>query len=260
MIKGVLLDLAGVVYEGDHAIAGAAEAVACLRGAGLAVRFISNTTRQPLYAILGKLHRLGLDVSDADLLTPAVAARGWLAANACSPRLLVHPDLAEEFDGLPGDRAPAVIVGDAGTAFTYDALNRAFREIEAGAAFLALAPNRVFRDADGKLSLDAGPFVKALEFAAGRQAIVLGKPSPDFFALALDDMDCAPGDAVMVGDDAENDVAGALTAGLGKAVLVRTGKFRPGDETRFEPRPSHVAGDLAAAADWILARGGAAAS
>jgi ribonucleotide monophosphatase NagD (HAD superfamily) len=45
---------------------------------------------------------------------------------------------------------------------------------------------------------------------------------------------------VMVGDDAEFDVAGALAAGCGAAVLVRTGKHRPGDESKFAPRPTLV--------------------
>ena len=57
----------------------------------------------------------------------------------------------------------------------------------------------------------------------------------------------------MVGDDAEADVAGALRAGLGGAVLVRTGKYRHGDEERFAPPPTVTVESLSAAADWIVA-------
>ncbi len=56
----------------------------------------------------------------------------------------------------------------------------------------------------------------------------------------------------MVGDDAESDVAGALKAGLSNAVLVRTGKYRDGDEDRFDPPPTAVANDLADAVAWIV--------
>ncbi|WP_287323374.1 HAD-IA family hydrolase, partial [Mesorhizobium sp.] len=86
------------------------------------------------------------------------------------------------------------------------------------------ATNRTFRDADGELSLDAGPFVAALEFASLKRATVLGKPSSEFFLSALASMDCPPDQAIMVGDDAEADIAGALSAGLSGALLVRTGK------------------------------------
>ena len=107
-------------------------------------------------------------------------------------------------------------------------------------------------DNDGKLSLDAGAFVAALEYATANEAIVLGKPSPDFFGSALDSMGCRPDDAVMIGDDAESDVAGALRSGIAQAILVRTGKFQDGDEARFDPSPTVVVKDLAEAAAWIL--------
>ena len=88
----------------------------------------------------------------------------------------------------------------------------------------------------------------ALEFASRRAALVLGKPAPGFFEAALTSMDCPPKHAVMVGDDAEADVAGALRAGLGGAVLVRTGKYTRGDEERFDPPPTVTVENLSAAA------------
>lgn len=258
MIRAVLLDLSGVVYDGDTPIPipGAVEAIARLRDAGLPIRFVSNTTRSPRQAIVAQLDGLGIAVSDDELLTPANAAVAWLTAHGCSPHLLVHPDLEPEFSGVQEGGLKAVVVGDAAEAFGYTAMNAAFRQLVDGAEFLALATNRTFKDADGGLSLDAGAFVAALEFAAGKQAIVLGKPSRDFFHAALAGLGCGPGDAVMVGDDMESDVAGALRAGLGAGLLVRTGKYRPGDEGRFTPHPTAVADDLTGAVDWILRKRG----
>jgi HAD superfamily hydrolase (TIGR01458 family) len=253
MIRGVLLDLAGVIYEGEKALPGALDAVARLRRAGLPLRFATNTTRATKRTVLQRLAGLGLQITESELFTPAQAAREWLTANDCSPSLLVHPDLAQEFED-DSDRAHrAVVVGDVGDAFDYASLNRAFRELIDGANLIALAKNRSFKDADGKLSLDAGAFVAALEFASERTALVLGKPAPGFFEAALASMDCPPKYAVMVGDDAEADVAGALHAGLGGAVLVRTGKYCHGDEKRFKPPPTVTVESISAAADWIVA-------
>ena len=64
------------------------------------------------------------------------------------------------------------------------------------------------------------------------------------------------GQAVMVGDDVEADVAGGQAAGLA-GILVRTGKYRPGDEDLIDPPPDAVVDDIATAADWILERAGA---
>ncbi len=257
--KGVLLDLGGVVFTGDAALPGAVEAIARLRGAGLPLRFATNITRQPRRGVIQQLARMGIAASAEEVLTPAIAARAHLEKHGLAPHLLVHPALLEDFAGLRTgallDTPPnAIVVGDAGEGFTYDALNTAFRLLAKGAAHLALARNRTFRDGDGELSLDAGPFVAALEYAAGGQARIFGKPAPDFFLSAVESIGCAPGEAVMVGDDAESDVAGAAAAGL-SGVLVRTGKYQPGAETAFRPPPTHVAADLAAAADWILAGG-----
>lgn len=256
MIRAVLLDLSGVVYDGDTPVPGAVAAIGRLRAAGLPVRFVSNTTRSPHAAILRRLASLGVPAGHDDLFTPARAAVEWLSRENCVPHLLVHPDIVPEFAGNEfGDRK-AVVVGDAADAFTYGTMNAAFRQLLDGAEFLALATNRTFKDADGRLSLDAGAFVAALEFAAGKQATVLGKPSRDFFRAALGGVGCTPGQAVMVGDDAESDVAGALKAGIGAGLLVRTGKYRAGDESRFAPHPTAVVEDLAGAVDWILAHRG----
>ncbi len=252
MIKGVLLDLAGVVYDGGRAVPGSLAAVDRLRSEGLPIRFLTNTTRTPKAALLESLAKLGLEPEPGALLTPASAARTWLERHDCSPHLLIDPALREDFDGLIGGTERAVVVGDAGRGFSYATLNAAFRELDGGAAFLALATNRVFRDDDGALSLDAGAFVAALEYAARRSPVVLGKPSPEFFGAALESMGIEAGEAVMVGDDAEMDVAGALSAGLAHGLLVRTGKYRTGAENGVEPSPTAVVDDLAAAAGWIL--------
>ena len=124
------------------------------------------------------------------------------------------------------ERADAVIIGDLGSAFGYDVLNRAFRQVMAGAELVALQKNRYWLTADG-LSLDVGPFVAAIEYATGREAFVVGKPSLGFFELVLGDLGVPPASAAMVGDDVESDVGGALRAGLA-GILVLTGKHRRG--------------------------------
>ena len=228
-VRAVLLDLDGVLYVEEEPVDGATDAVAALRAAGHALRFVTNTTSRPRASILERLHRLGFDVADEELLTPAV-----LAVRLCRARghrrvaLLVRDDVRADFAGLEppdeGGGADAVIVGDMGDAFDYALLNGAFRQVMDGAELIALQRNRYWMTPDG-LALDVGPFVAALEYATRTEAVVVGKPAPAFFATALADLGTDPADALMVGDDVESDVGGALAAGLA-AVLVRTGKFR----------------------------------
>lgn len=252
MTKGLLLDISGVLYSGEHEIPGAVQAVARCRARGIPIRFLTNTTRRPKRLIVERLTHFGFQPSAEDVITPSQVACEWLKETGHSPHLLVHPDLCEDFDTVGTGHSFAVVVGDAGRFFDYEMLNAAFRKLEQGAPLLALASNRVFRDTDGLLSLDAGAFVHGLEYAAQVEAKTIGKPAPAFFVAGADSMGLPPAQVTMIGDDAESDVAGALAAGIGKAVLVQTGKYRPGDEERFDPSPSFVAKDVSEAIEWAL--------
>lgn len=253
MLKAVLLDLGGVVYVGRDPLPGAIDAIERLRARGLALRFLTNTTRSSRRMLLDKLRSMGLSIGPDELFVPASAVRQHLEAKKLAAHLLIHPNLQEDFEGLSDGSPGAVVIGDAGEGFTYQALNAAFRVLNSGAEFLALARNKSFRDEDNELSLDAGAFVTALEYSTGLTATVFGKPSEAFFSAALESAGCRADEAVMVGDDVEADVGGAMAAGL-DGILVRTGKYRPGDEKKITPGPSYVADDLSAAADWILSR------
>jgi len=107
-----------------------------------------------------------------------------------------------------------------------------------GAALVAMHRNRYWRTNDG-LQLDAGAYVAALEAVTGATAAVCGKPAAAYFAAALEELGASAGDVAMVGDDVENDVAGAQAAGI-RGVLVRTGKFRPDDLERADVTPDAV--------------------
>lgn len=165
------------------------------------------------------------------------------------PHYLVHPAIADEMG--PGFTEPdAVVIGDAGPYFTFDGLNTAFRLLMRGLPLIAMARNRYFREADG-LTLDLGAFVAALEYAGGVEAEVVGKPARPFFHGALHELGVAPADAVVIGDDLRDDIGGAQAAGI-PGILVRTGKFLPGDEAHGNLHPACIADDFSAAVDLIL--------
>jgi HAD superfamily hydrolase (TIGR01458 family) len=249
--KGFLIDLGGVVYQGDAMIPGSGEAIAALRDAAMPFRFLTNTTSAPRRTIVNKLAAMGVAVEPEHVFTPAFAARRRIAEGGLKPHFLVRPALMEDFRDLPEGSRPAVIVGDAGDGFTYDAMNEAFRMIEAGAEFIALATNREFAGPGGKPCLDTGAFVAALEYASGRNATVVGKPAPAFFLAACADMGLEPGETAMIGDDAEFDASAAVSCGL-TGVLVHTGKWHQGAADGLDPPPSAEFPDLKAAVDALL--------
>ena len=191
-MRGVLLDIDGVVYVGGAPVPGAAEAVAWLASEGVPHLFLTNTTSRPRQAIVDKLTGMGVAATADQVLTPAVAAVEWLRRHHVDrPALFVPEATAAEFADLDPlargaeDGAGAVVVGDLGEAWDFGTLNRAFRLLMRDPAppLLALGLTRYWRADDG-LRLDAGAYVRALEYAAGRAAVVLGKPDEAFYGSA----------------------------------------------------------------------------
>lgn len=235
-MAGLLLDLDGVLYVGDDAIPGAAEAVRWLQQTGVPHLFVTNTTSRPRSQVVERLQRMGVPVEAEQVLTPAVAAADWLARHEVRrPALFVPTATADElaaFDPVPAtdeSGAGAVVVGDLGDGWDFATLNRAFRLLmdDPRPPLVALGRTRYWRAPDG-LRLDTGAFVAALETATGTPAVVLGKPDAAFYRAALDRLRLDRTDVVMVGDDIRTDVDGAQRAGL-TGVLVRTGKFCDAD-------------------------------
>lgn len=235
-VRGVLLDLDGVLYVGDDPVPGAVDVVDWLVDEGIGHRFLTNTTSRPRQAVVDRLVGMGFAVRSDQVLTPAVAAVSWLHERGTGrPALFVPEATAAELaalDPLPADDpgpAGAVVLGDLGDGWDFATLNRAFRLLteNPAAALLALGMTRYWRAPDG-LRLDTGPFVRALEYATGRDAVVLGKPDATFYGTAVASLGLEPHQVVMVGDDVRVDVEGAQHAGLA-GLLVRTGKFSPAD-------------------------------
>lgn len=247
--KAVLIDLAGVLHTGDDPLPGAVLALARLRATGLPLRFLTNTTRTPSNVLFAKLQRMGFTLAAGEIQTAALAARTLVRQRGLRPLWLIHPDIAAEM----GDSSPdpdVVVLGDMGPHFTYPILNHAFRLLMQGIPLMAMARNRYFMEPDG-LSLDMGAFVAGLEYSAGIKAEITGKPAPAFFAAALAELGVTPGEAVLIGDDLSDDIGGAQAAGI-PGILVRTGKFRPGDDEHPAIRPAAVFDDFAATVDAIF--------
>lgn len=233
MIEGFLFDLDGTVYEEDQAIPGAAEAIEALRRHGIPFRFTTNTTRRPRSALAAKLRGMGVPARAEEILSAPAAAARWLRDRGLlRAQLLLAEATCEEFAGFEiVDRDPqVVVVGDLGAAWTFPLLDQAFRNLMAGAELVAIQRNRYWHT-EGRLSLDAGPFVAALEYGSGKTATLMGKPSAAFFEAAAKELQLPPERIAVVGDDLESDVAGARAAGM-IGVAVRTGKYRPEDEER----------------------------
>jgi HAD superfamily hydrolase (TIGR01458 family) len=253
-IGGLLIDLDGTVYQGSELLPGASTAIERLREAELPLLFTTNTSRKSRRDILDFLGGLGLDVEGQEVFSAPVAAAEWLAERGVQRiQLLLPRSTHADFEGfeISDENPDMVLVGDLGSDFTFERLNAAFRSLRGGAGLVAVHRNRFWLP-DAGPTLDAGPFVAALEYAARTEATLVGKPSAAFFRTAAARTGVPVGRLAVVGDDVESDVIGARAAGL-QSIQVRTGKFDPTLHTDLLPRerPHLIVDSLAALPDLL---------
>lgn len=254
-IDGVLLDMDGVLAQSWRPLPGAVETLAWLRERRFAFRIVTNTTTHTRSGFARTLTEAGLPVEADDVITAVAGTAAHLreAHPAARVFLLSDGDAREDLEGIElvdVDQADVIVLGGASDDFTYATLNRVFRRVMDGADLVGMHRNLFWRTDEG-LQLDSGAFIAGIEEASGRAAAICGKPSPAFFAQAVSLLGTRAERTAMVGDDVENDVLGAQSAGL-VGVLVKTGKFAPEHLERAGRRPDHVLetiGDLTALLD-----------
>jgi HAD superfamily hydrolase (TIGR01458 family) len=245
-VSVVCLDIDGTLTDGVRgpAIPGVAAATRLLRAA-FPVRLVTNTTSVPHAALARHLLGLGLLDDAASLLTPAtVAARVLPERGHDSGVLIVEPGAREDYEWFREDHeGRAVVLATEAHNLRIADLQPAFRRLLQGAAFYTLQRNRYFRKGDA-LVTDLGPLAAFFTYASGVEAETLGKPSPLLFDAIAAECGVPRQEILMSGDDAEFDVAASVRLGMVGA-LVRTGKYRAGDETRVSPPPTLVVESVA---------------
>jgi len=243
-ISGLMLDLSGTVHVDDKLLPGVQEAVTLVRNHGIPIQFVTNTSKENLSSLAKKVKGAGLEVEEEAIFTSLTAAKDLVLKKQLRPLLLLEPSAADQFSDVDVSDPNCVLVGLAPSQFHYERMNEAFQLVMGGADLIAVNKSRYFQKGSN-LSLGTGAFVAGLEFSADCQAVVVGKPSKTFFELAaarftgnipLDEI-------LMVGDDVRDDVIGAQEAGL-LGGLVKTGKYRPGDEEKCETKPNFVFDNL----------------
>jgi HAD superfamily hydrolase (TIGR01458 family) len=243
-IRGVLLDLDGTLTDGvgGPALPGAIEAVRRLR-ARAPVRFVTNTTSRTRAFLADALSRAGFGAEADDIVNPMSVARVVLLERAHAEGiLLAAPDSLPElswFRPTAPERARSVLLATEGHDLTIGDLAPAIEALLGGARLYTLQANRLFQR-DGRLVSDTGPLAAFLSYASAVPWENLGKPSPLLFGQIADALGLPLSALALCGDDAEFDASGAVAAGLGAGVLVKSGKYRPGAEALVTPPPSHL--------------------
>jgi len=242
-IDGLLLDIDGVLAVSWEPLPGAVEAMSALRERGVPFRLITNTTTKTRADLASTLRDAGFDVGEEEIVTAVVATTANLRTAHPGSKVFVlsDGDAREDLTGidLVGiEDADVIVIGGASEDFTYATMNKIFRRLMDGASLVGMHRNLFWKTSEG-WELDGGAYIAGLEEAADTTATICGKPEQAYFDAALAMLGLEADRVAMVGDDMVNDILGAQAAGL-TGILVRTGKYREGDEEHPEGSPDHV--------------------
>jgi phosphoglycolate/pyridoxal phosphate phosphatase family enzyme len=240
-VRLVIFDLDGVVYRGAEPIAGAAELIAWLHDAGVAVRFATNNSMVAREGYVERLGAMGIATTVEEIVTSSSATVEHLKRHAPDVRRVLAigaEGLREELTAagfvtamagdvsaaVPGgaleERYDAVIVG-LDPCFDYARLASAMSAVAAGARLIATNADARYPTPAGFLP-GAGSIVAALAAATGVTPEVIGKPEPAMFRAIIEAAGVPAGETVVVGDNPASDIAGARRAGCA-SILVLTG-------------------------------------
>ena len=222
-MRGLVFDLDGCVWTGEVLTPGAAEVLALIRRQGKGLCFLTNNSRARARTMQAKLERLGVEAKEAEVLTPLeilgeVVAQRWGPSRVLAiggPELAaVMVEAGHSLVPVDAYRDATVVVVGNDFDFSYERLTAAARAVDAGAAFVTPNIDPRLPMEDGQFLPGCGAIVEAVASAAGARPIVIGKPEPPLFELALQRMGLTVDEAAMVGDSIDSDVRGARRIGM----------------------------------------------
>ncbi|GAC1524025.1 MAG: HAD-IIA family hydrolase [Chloroflexota bacterium] len=247
-VRAVIMDMDGVVIQGDHLIDGAQEVIQRLQSKGVKVLILTNNSIYTQRDLAARLRVMGLDVPHEALYTSALATARFLHDQ--------HPEGTAYVVGESGlttaihdinytitDHQPDYVVLGETTTYSFERIAKAMRLVMGGARFIATNPDPIGPGRDGMLPA-TGALAALISRASGVDAYFVGKPNPLMLRTALRALDVHSEEAIMVGDRMDTDIIMGTESGM-ETVLVLTGVTRREDVDRFPYRPSRILESIA---------------
>jgi NagD protein len=249
-----LTDMDGVLVREDRALPGAAEFLSRLDERGKRYLVLTNNSIFTPRDLAARLVRSGLQVPEESIWTSALATATFLADQLPHGSAYVIGEAGlttalHEVGYTLTDRDPDFVVLGETRTYSFEAITRGIRLVEAGARFIATNPDVTGPSAEGPLPA-TGSVAALITRATGVEPYFVGKPNPMMFRSAMNRIQAHSETTVMVGDRMDTDVVAGIEAGL-ETILVLTGSTRSEQVGRFPFRPSRVLDSIADAIELI---------
>jgi NagD protein len=248
MAHGLLIDMDGVIYGGNHLIPGADKFISRLIKEDIPFTFMTNNSQRTRLETVRKLKRLGIDVSDKHIYNSAIATANFLKSQ--SPKGTVYvlgeggllSSLTEHGLTMVETEPDFVVLGE-GRNFTLEMVGKAVNMILEGAKLIATnrdpSPKRKGWD-----NLGISATAAMIEEATGKKAFVIGKPSPVMMRSARKYIGLETAETTIIGDTMDTDIQGGVQMGY-KTILVLSGVSRRDELNNYAFQPDLIAESVA---------------
>lgn len=239
----LLIDFDGVIKLGEKPAPDAKDFFEFIKEKNIPAFVISNSTLRTSQDIKEFFENHNIDFN-IPAMTAAEVTSHYVKENYKRVKVYCIENIKKLFKDISVEENPeAVVVGDLGDQWSYEILNEIFREVYNGADFIAMQKNKFWKPDGTSLCLDAGSFISSIEYAAGKEALLIGKPSPIYFKTALKELGYSNSFFYMLGDDIETDINAVQKLG-GKGILIYTGKTKFPLPSSIKMRPDYEAKNL----------------
>ncbi len=246
-IKHLALDMDGTIYKGKTLFPFTKTFLDGLTAMGIGYTFLTNNSSKSVGEYATKLTALGLDASDENIFTSALATLKYIGkTHPNSKRVMVlgTNGLKQEFRDAgyevvrdePGDE-PELVIAGFDTSLNYAKLTVATYWIDQGKPYIATHPDNICPTDEKLVWVDCGAICAAIEAATGKTPeAVPGKPNALMLEGLMEVHGLKHDELGMVGDRLYTDIAMAgETGAIGILVLTGEATLSDVDVSPFKP-------------------------
>jgi 4-nitrophenyl phosphatase len=248
-IKALIIDMDGVLWRDSKPLLDLPAVFSDISQRGFKVVLATNNATRSIPGYLDKLCDFGIVLKAEQVINSAVATTLYLQEkHPNGGRVYVigengFLETLQSYGFYSADDDVIAVLVSMDRGLTFEKLRKATLLIRAGVPFIGTNPDRSFPTPEG-LVPGTGAILAALKAATDTEPVIIGKPKPEMYRIALDRLESSPQETLVIGDRLETDIAGAQALGCHTA-LVLTGVSSKEEAQAWTPPPDFVSKDLA---------------